>query len=419
MRRRTRRRSVSSVNAVEEALARIERLDPELRAFARVRREEALAEAAAVDPSLPLAGVPVAVKDNLAVAGVPRRLGSRATSAEPVAEDDELVRRVRAAGAVVVGTTRMPELAIWPFTEFEHDEPVRNPRAPELTSGGSSGGAAVAVATGMARLAVGSDGGGSLRVPAACCGVVGFKPGAGVVPSAPHWGGLTEFGPLAATVADAALLLDVLAGSDRFRRVTASPLRVAVSTRPAMPGAKVHPEARAAVEAVGAALASAGHEVVAADPPYPKDLGPRFMRRWLPGIAADARGLDPALLETRTRKMARAGRLLGPLGADSRDAVLTARMERWFGDVDVLLTPTLADPLVPAGRWAGSGWIRTALGVGNWLLTTPWNLVGFPAASTPGGTTSRGTPIGVQLVAAPGGEERILAAALAIEQATP
>src|SRR5205823_2556524 len=119
--------------------------------------------------------------DNVAVAGAPMRCGSRATSAVPAVHDDELVRRLRRAGAVVVGLTRMPELAIWPFTEFEAEEPVRNPWAAELTSGGSSGGGAVAVASGMVVLAVGSDGGGSLRVPAACCGIVGLKPGPGVV----------------------------------------------------------------------------------------------------------------------------------------------------------------------------------------------------------------------------------------------
>jgi amidase len=419
----------SAVNAVRDCLSRIDALDPALRAFERVRRDEAVAEAEAIDArsdldSLPLAGVPVAVKDNIAVAGVPCRLGSRATPAVAASSDDELVARLRRAGAVVVGVTRMPELAIWPFTEFERGESVVNPRVAALTSGGSSGGAAVAVATGMALLAVGSDGGGSLRVPAACCGVVGFKPSRGVVPPAggvrEHWRGLTEWGPLASSVADAALLLDVLAGEEAYRHFAPpdAPLRFGVSVKPAMPGARVKDDVRDTVLAVADALRRAGHDVREADPPYPRDLGPRFSRRWLAGIAEDARGFDPALLEDRTRRMARAGRALGRLhlAADAPDEKVAGRMLRYFEDVDVLLTPTVADAHVPAGRWHGKGWIRTTVGVGNWLLTTPWNLVGFPAVSVPGGVGADGAPIGVQLVAASGRDDLVLAAASAVEQ---
>lgn len=336
---RVRAGHISAVDVVQSHLARIEVLDPKLRAFAHVRRDQALEDAVAVDlradrGSLPLAGVPVAVKDNLAVAGSPLRHGSRATPTTPAEHDDELVRRLRAAGAVIVGVTRMPELAIWPFTEFEGDDPVRNPWAHELTGGGSSGGAAVAVTTGMAALAVGSDGGGSLRVPAACCGIVGFKPTSGLVPLAggltSHWRGLTQWGPLAASVGDAALLLDVLAGKRRHSEVAAptAPLRVAVSVKPAMAGARMHPECRQVTQSVAEALRGAGHQVIEADPPYPKDLGPRFSRRWLAGIAEDARGLDHASLEERSRRMARAGRSLDRIGlaAGGPDAKLAARM---------------------------------------------------------------------------------------------
>ena len=222
-----RSRAVSPVDVIAEHLKRIEALDGEIHAFQLVRRERALAEAATLAAQanldvLPLAGVPVAIKDNVDVAGEPTRHGSAATTESPADHDDELVRRLRAAGAIVIGKTVMPELAIWPFTEPEAFlPPTRNPWNAERTPGGSTGGGAAAVATGMVPLALGSDGGGSLRIPAACCGIVGLKPGTGVVPlargAAHHWLGLTEFGPMANSAADLALMLDVLAETERLR----------------------------------------------------------------------------------------------------------------------------------------------------------------------------------------------------------
>jgi amidase len=185
-----------------------------------------------------------------------------------------------------------------------------------------------------------------------------------------------------------------------------------------MLGARIQRECADATRAVAAALRHAGHAVTEASPPYPSDLGPRFSRRWLTGIAEDARGLDPASLESRTRKLAAAGRRLDrlDLGAPSPDRKVASRMARWFEDYDVLLTPTLADAAVPVGRWRGKGWIRTTLGVGNWLLTTPWNLVGFPAASIPAGVGAAGGPIGVQLVGLPGSDALLLSVARAVEE---
>src|SRR5690242_2421888 len=177
----------TAVDVVREHLDRIAERDPELNAFCTVRTEAAVAEAAAVDAapdraSLPLAGVPVAVKENIAVAGEPVRHGSAATAATPAAADDELVTRLRAAGCVVVGTTRMPELAAWGFTASAAGGPTRNPWDLARDPGGSTGGGAAAVAAGLAALALGTDGGGSLRIPGAACGLVGVKPTAGLVP---------------------------------------------------------------------------------------------------------------------------------------------------------------------------------------------------------------------------------------------
>ena len=412
---------VTAEEVVAAHLARIEQLDQELGAFQVVTGTQALEEARRLQQRpdldrLPLAGVPVAIKDNIDVAGVPTRIGSAATSAAPAAADDELVSRLRAAGAVVMGKTRMPELAIWPFTEPQAYGPARNPWNRERSTGGSSGGSAAAVAAGMVPIALGSDGGGSIRVPAACCGIVGLKPTPGLVPlphgQAEHWLGLSAFGPLAYTVADTALALSVLAGESRSEAARPIPnqLRVALSTRHTSPGVKLGKETAAAVLRAGSALAEAGHEVREADPPYPSDIGPRFLRRWLPGIAEDAQGLAAEELEARSRKMARAGRFLQRRGWATPAAAdpFRTRVRSWFEDFDVLVMATLREPAPPLGRWDGKGWIATTLSVANWILTPPWNLAGLPAASVPGGMSSDGLPIGIQVVAAAGQESSII-----------
>jgi amidase len=427
-----RARELSAEEIIRAHLERIASLDRELGAFQVVAADGAVAEARALDAradvtALSLAGVPIAVKDNIDVASLPTRRGSAATAGSPATQDDELVRRLRAAGAVVIGKTRMPELAIWPFTESDAFGVTRNPWDRGSTPGGSTGGGAVAVASGMASLALGSDGGGSIRVPASCCGLVGIKPGPGVVPlgegKLSHWLGLTQYGPIARSVADLALMLDVLSGGTRFRdpRLAGRGLRLAVSIRPPAAGAKVDPQVAAAVRSLAAVLGDAGHQVVAADPPYPMDLGLRFMRRWLPGIAEDAAGLDAERLESRTRSMAAVGRWVQRLGwAKPADADgLGARMRAWFAGYDALITPTLATPPVPLGRWRGKGWISTTFGVANWIFTTPWNLVGFPAASIPAGTNADGVPIGAQLVAPPGGEAVLLGLMAQVERSRP
>ena len=207
----------------------------------------------------------------------------------------------------------MPELAIWPFTEPEAVEPPRNPWDLGYTPGGSSGGSAVAVAARMAALAVGSDGGGSIRVPAACCGIVGVKPAPGLVPLpggiAEHWYGLTAFGPLARTVDDAALLLDVLAGTHAYRDPVPATreLRIGVSTRHPILGVRPSREIRDALDKTAASLAAAGHRVAGAEPRYPM-MPTQFSRRWLAGIAQDAAHLNMDKVERRTEAMVRRGR---------------------------------------------------------------------------------------------------------------
>jgi amidase len=423
----------SPTEVLEEHLERIAALDGRLGAFRLLRTDEVRAEARALEDrgdlgELPLAGVPVAVKDSIDLAGAPTRSGSAATSPEPAAADAELVRRLREAGALLVGKTSLPELGLWPFTECEAFGVSRNPWSLDHGPGGSSGGSAAAVASAMAPVALAADGGGSIRMPASNCGLVGIKPGLGVVPF-PAGGvsalcGMSEFGPLATTVADLGLLLDVLAGTDAYRSVAPpdGPLRIGVTAKPGAVGVRVDPEVRAALDAVAETLREAGHRVEAADPPWRSgDAGP-LLHRFFIGIAEEADPLDRAALEPRTRAEARAGRMLRrarpvPSGPPAR---VLARYQAWFEDHDVLLSPTLAQPPLRVGAYRGKGLTRTILGLTGYMpFTPPLNLVGFPAASVPAGATGDGLPLGVQLAAAPGGEALLLSLARQLETVRP
>jgi amidase len=290
---------VTSVALVEAHLDRIAAVDPQLGAFRVVRRDAALREAQAADAALvrgeaadrPLLGVPVAVKDDTDVAGETSPFGTGGH--HPVKDRDaELVARLRSAGAVVVGKTCTPELGQWPFTEGPGFGATRNPYDPERTPGGSSGGSAAAVAAGLVPGAVGSDGAGSVRIPAAWCGLVGVKPTRDLVPTAPErrpFHGLTCHGPLARSVADAALLLDVLAATGTRHRDAAAAgpprrLRIGLSfaTPWFVPGG-VDPQVRAAVRRLADVLAGLGHEVVDAGPGH-ELAGVLFLPRGMNGV---------------------------------------------------------------------------------------------------------------------------------------
>lgn len=428
------RRELSPVEVARGFLDRIDRLDPALGAFQSVRTEAALHEAQALETRadlehLPLAGVPVAIKDNVNLAGEPTRHGSAATSSVAARDDDALVQRLRRAGAVVIGKTRMPELALWPFTESQAFGPTRNPWNHDRTPGGSTGGGAAAVAARLAPLALGSDGGGSIRIPAACCGIVGIKPGPGIVPLAggleTHWYGMSEFGPLANTVADAGLMLDVLAETNAYRaaNLAGETLRIAISTTFPALGGRVSREVKAVVEKTAACLGGAGHRVEEADPPYSTSMALGFTRRWLSGVAADTAAIveDEGQLEARTRAIARVGRWLQRRGlaTPASDDAFGSQVDRWFSTHDVLLMPTLSTPAVPVGQWQGKGGLRTMLGAAGWILTPPWNLARVPALSVPAGMSAEGLPIGVQLVGPRGSERRLLGLAAQLEALQP
>ncbi|MER8004298.1 amidase family protein [Streptomyces sp. NPDC094149] len=416
-------------DVVAEHLARIERLDGRVGAFRVVRAEAALAEADEVASradlaELPLAGVPVAVKDNLAVRGESNRVGSAATPDTPAAEDHVTVARLRAAGAVVVGLTNVPELCVFGTTEGVHGT-ARNPWDLTRTAGGSSGGSGAAVAAGFVPLALGNDGMGSLRIPAANCGLVTIKPGHGVVPagiSDGDWFGMSENGPLATTVEDARLMLAVLADTDTEAAPSEPAIRrIAVSLRSPLAGVTVtRPYTTAARDAAGV-LIKAGHQVRRADPPYPLSLSTTSLTHWTAGTAVDAHGLDPRLLTRRTRVHAAVGRrFVGRVRAgDSRER-LRRRLEPFFDEYDVLLTPALARRSPRSVAWHERGWLANIVANTNYSpLTPPWNLTGWPAMAVPFGTLPSGAPTAVQLAGRPGSEALLLEVARQLEELHP
>jgi amidase len=438
-----RARQVKPRELVELCLRRIEALNPHLNAFRTTMAEQALAQADEIsDLGGLLAGVPIAIKDDMPVAGQQTTRGSRTFGPAAVA-DAEAVRRLRAAGAIPIGITNVPELMIFPWTASEANGVTRNPWDPSRTTGGSSGGSAAAVAAGMVPAATGSDGGGSIRIPAACCGLVGMKPTRGRVSSQPAsqgWLGLSVYGPLARSVSDSALMLDAMHGatardadrpppfSGRYVDASAAPpgqLRIAVS-RKVPPGliAKVSPNQRDAWERTGALLAELGHEVLERDPAY--GLAQlEFLQTWLRGIYEEARTVpDQSRLERLTRQMAGAGRMIVP---PRRRAKLLAKRrattERVLGlwdEVDVLLTPALAvTPITAEGAYNRPAPLAIER-AGRFTPFTPiFNLTGQPAISLPAGFAADGLPLSVQLVGRPGAEDVLYSLAGQIEAARP
>lgn len=426
---RVRARQLDPVEVTEEALTRIAGADGLLGAFRMVRNAAALAEAAALRErpdlaQLPLAGVPVAVKDVVAIAGERVTNGSGAAPAAVARQDHVVVRRLRAAGAVVVGITRVPELCIWP-TSDDPTGAARNPWQPERTAGGSSGGSGAAVASGLVPIAHGTDGMGSIRLPAAICGLVGIKPGSGVVevPDVHSWFGMSAHGPLATTVADAALVLSVLAERPELAEVRepVAPLRIGVSTRAPL-GMPVQRPIRDAVNRVAQLLADAGHQVDKATLGYGFAMVGGMTARWLAGPAEQAAGLDRAALQRRTRRHIGVGAALRRAGL-----IRPRTARRWadhaaayFEDYDVLLTPTFASRPPKARRWHERGWLPNVIASARFApFTGPWNLAGFPALSLPAGRDADGNPIGLQLVAGPGGEKQLISVAAHLERINP
>ncbi|MHB9855106.1 amidase [Streptomyces krungchingensis] len=422
-----REKRVTPREVVAEHLARIERLDGGIGAFRTVRAGSALAEAEALAArdldGLPLAGVPVAVKDNLAVRGESNRNGSAATPDTPAAHDHVTVARLRAAGAVVVGLTNVPELCVFGTTDGVHGT-ARNPWDTTRTAGGSSGGSAAAVAAGMVPIALGNDGMGSLRIPAAHCGLIGLKPGHGVIPADighGDWFGMSENGPLATTVQDARLMFSVLADGGAAEPGETTARKVALSVRSPLAGMRVTRPYTTAARQAAEALAGAGHQVRPAEPPYPLWLGTTSLAHWTAGTAVDAEDLDPRRLTRRTRVHAAVGRrFVAGVRTSGRREELRRRLEPFFEEHDVLLTPALARRGPAAAAWHERGWLRNLVANSACSpMTPPWNLTGWPAMSVPFGTLPGGAPCAVQLVGRPGSEALLLDLAGRLEQARP
>jgi amidase len=431
---------------VELCLERIGRLDPDLNAFRVVLGEKALDEARRLgrrkpDETKPLFGVPIAVKDSDEVAGEITTFGTDAFT-DPEDEDCEMVRRLRAAGAIVIGKTHLPELAICGFTESATWGVTRNPWNPQRTTGGSSGGSAAAVAAGMVPIATASDGGGSIRIPAASCGLFGLKPQRGRVPLAPaleHWYGLSVRGCESRNVLDTALFLDVTSGGSAEPGAPSPPDRPFVDYAKAPPGrlriahstvaprlvapAIVSDEVKGAVAETAELLRSLGHEVAPRDPELGA-VGDHFTPRYLRGIKHDAdRVPHPERLERRTRGFARLGGLV-PVGvleraraAEVRDGELVNAL---FEDFDVLVMPVMGGTALPVRRWEGRGALWTLIGMSRFYSHCGiWNHLGNPAAAVPAGFGADGMPLSVQLVGRPGGEGTLISLAAQLEAERP
>jgi len=430
-----RRREVSPGELAEMYLARIERLNPGLNAFWLVTPE--LARKPDTAEGL-LGGVPVSIKDLNSVAGYPTTLGSRAFADQVFDWDGFAVARLRAEGAALLGKTTCPEFGTRPHTEHGLHGAARNPWNREHTTGGSSGGAAGALAAGLCALSHGSDGGGSIRIPSSCCGVVGLKPTRGLISPGPvygeGWEGLSTEGPLARTVADAALGLDAMKGhlpGDPYWsepepsylalvRPPARRLRIAFTTDAGE--VAVDPEVRAAVEATARCLEGLGHQVVEGGPDT-SGFRMSFPLIVTGGVAAipvpDGRegDLDPVNQSIRdTAQYVQAAHYVTAvemLRMTSREVVA------FWDHHDVLVTPTLTRPAPPLNTLgvdpgaAGEEFL-------DWLsFTYPYNCTGQPAMSLPLAMSSQGLPIGVQLVGAPRAEGTLLSVGVQLEAAMP
>jgi amidase len=429
---------------VERALAAIEAGNARLNAFSVVLDTEAREQARFLELSQgetrgPLYGVPVAIKEELDVAGCITTFGGMGNST-PKAEDGEVVRRLRAAGAVVVGKTLMPEFGSYPYTESAAHGYTRNPRRTGFTPGGSSGGTAAAVASGMVPIGLGGDAGGSIRVPAAFCGLFGLKPQRGRVSTSPNphlWWALGTVGPLSRTVLDSAIVYDVIRGHlpvDRWQAGEAGSfveaarrepgrLRIGWSVASPVKGIRPHPEHVTAVRDTARLLSDLGHEVREVDPHYP-DVAAAFTPQFFAGIRTEADEVEHyERLERRTRETYRLGAWVTPKVLDAamrQGEKVSAKVDRIFADVDVLLTPTTAHRPPRVGVLDRAGTVRASVrSLPAITYCAIWNVAGNPACSVPAGTASDGLPLAVQLVAPTDGEERLFGLAAQLEQARP
>jgi amidase len=443
---------LSAREVVNSALERIEALEPTLNAFVEVDGERALAAADAIEPGdeRPFAGVPIAIKANVPVTGLTMNFGSKFLGDHRPGHNAYLVRRLQEAGFVIVGITNMPEFGILPTTEPRHTGPTRNPWDTDRTPGGSSGGAAAAVASGMLPVAHGNDGGGSLRIPASCCGLVGLKPSRGRVSRGPDLGDsyLASDGVLTHTVAETAMLLDVLSGYEvgdatwaprpvepytKSIRRDPGRLRVAMSADNAL-GVDVDPECLRGMRETGELLASLGHDVVEASPSLPgKETLRIFTGVFGPAIALGiaygeqlaGRPPEEDEIEPLSRALSDISRQMSSVEYLAGLAQLQAMARgviAFFAEYDVLLTPALAERPLAIGECNGLGEnpMEDFTRSGDFTpYTALFNVTGQPAISLPAGFGEDGLPTNAHLVAKPLGEDTLLQLASQLEAARP
>jgi amidase len=441
---------IAAREVVSTALSRIESLDDRVNAFVEVDPERVLADADEIEPGdeRPFAGVPIAIKANVPVAGMCMNFGSRFLQGHRPTHNAYLVRRLRDAGFVVIGTSNMPEFGILPTTEPRHTGVTRNPWDLERTPGGSSGGSAAAVAAGMVPLAHGNDGGGSIRVPAACCGLVGLKPSRGRISRGPDLGDsfLGNEGVLTRTVADTAQLLDVLAGYEvgdttwaarpiepYATAVRRDPGRLRVAMSATSPvSAEVDPENERGMRLAGDLLAKLGHEVVEAAPALPggdvlglfvQAFGPQVSLGISYGELLAGRPPQDDEIEPLSRAIAARSQALssvGYLGAVAQLQAVARGIVAFFAEYDVLLTPVLAERPLRIGECNGLGDDPDAtLDRASRFMpyTGLFNVTGQPAISIPVGFGDDGLPTAAQLVGKPLGEDTLLQLAAQMETA--
>ncbi|HYC53343.1 MAG TPA: amidase [Candidatus Binatia bacterium] len=432
-----RQRKLSSAEVTRHHLDVIERRNGELGSFVEVRRERAMAAARRADAMLAAGGdlpaflgVPSGIKDHEHLRGCYTRVGSRALRWVLSPVDGPVAKACKRGGLVLTGKLATSELAILPFIHTALHPPARNPVCPDCYAGGSSGGSGAAVAAGMLPIAPGSDGGGSIRIPAAFCGLVGVKPGRGTLPhpyDAIDRVRISAIGPLARTVRDAAVMMDVLSGrwshawssspQSYLRACEERPAALRIRVLRSSPNATVDAEVDACVTRVAQTLERLGHIVEEAPPlQLSVDEFIPLTGRMVANVPLPS--MFDRMMQPTTRWLRARGRRIRNAEAMSLHQVLERRVLDWFGDADVWITPTVPTTAPPVGSFDGldgEGMFRAAAPIG--AFTAPYNVSGQPAASLPAGVSSAGRPIGVQIVGPMGGEARVLSLAAVLEEA--
>jgi amidase len=437
-------REISPLELTNLYLDRIAQFNPQLSSFYHIASERArqvaqtqtehLAQTRDIAQLPPFFGVPIAIKDLNAVAGMPLSNGLASQKDAIASYSDGIIIRIQQAGFIILGKTAVSEVGSLPYSEPPGFPPARNPWNLDYTPGGSSGGAAAAVAAGLCPVAQGSDGGGSVRGPAACCGIVGLKPARGRISYAPagdHQNGIATNGPLARTVADAAALLDVMSGyttGDPYwlpdpeipfieaTRRPPAPLRIAFSTQ-ALPIGEAAPAIQRAVRETAQRLEQLGH-LLEEDCPDFSGLVEPFAKVWQAGVAAS---FPPDLLSPMNAWIAQQAGTAGEyLQAVRSMQAIARRIVAFFDRFEVLLLPVYLHPTIRVGEWADLTPEETLQKVIRWVAPCPpFNASGLPAIALPAGFDDRGLPLGIQLVGRPAAEATLLALAAQLEAAYP